>query len=389
MAFLNAENETQVLHRHKNSKCSRLRLDGPPRGCNRGRLSLECPATHYLVNMKNTTLKIGNASVYPGENVSLALPLPEIFSCAPLYMPVKIFHGKQAGPCLLVTAAMHGNELNGSEIISRLLQLPILKKLHGTLIAVPVLNVHGLINRSRSLPSGADLDRAFPGSENGTHAARTAHRFIQELFDRCDVGIDLQTGFMNYTKLPQVFVSFDDEPSVTLAHAFNAPVISNTLREKGMLRTYAFKQKKPFLLYEAGEAMRFDEQAIKTGLRGVLNVMRHLKMLPERKIKKEPVIKSAMTEKNIWVRASTSGISHTTHKLGQLIKKGESLCVIKDPFGAARNTPILSPEEAIIVGKNNLPLVREGEELFELAIFPKMKQTASDLENWHEKPEIR
>lgn len=335
--------------------------------------------------MKNTTLQICNETIHPGERLSLALPLPELFSCAPLYMPIKVIHGKRPGPCLLVTAAMHGNEINGTEIINRLLNVSALKRLQGTLIAIPVLNVYGLINRSRYLPGGLELDRCFPGAKTGTHAARMAHVFTSEIFDKADVCIDLQTGAINYTNLPQIYVNFDDEQSKTLAKTFNAPVMSNTTCEKGMLRTLAFEKKKPFLLYEAGEAMRFDEHAIKVGVKGILNIMRELEMLPKQSAKKDNTLKSFFTEKNIWIRASTSGLSHTKHKLGQHVKKGEVLCTINDPFGAADSVTVTSPEEAIVVGKNNLPLVHEGEALFQLAVFPKMQHTASHLEEWQDK----
>lgn len=335
--------------------------------------------------MKNTTLQICNETIHPGESLSLALPLPELFSCAPLYMPIKVMHGKHPGPCLLVTAAMHGNELNGTEIINRLLKVSALKRLQGTLIAIPVLNVYGLINRSRYLPGGLDLDRCFPGAKTGTHAARMAHVFTSEIFNKADACIDLQTGFINHTNLPQIYVNFDDEQAKALAETFNAPVISNTACEKGMLRTLAFKKEKPFLLYEAGEAMRFDEHAIKVGVKGILNIMRTLDMLPNNTAKKEDALRSFFTEKNIWVRASTSGISHSKHKLGQHVKKGEVLCTINDPFGATDSVTVTSPEEAVIVGKNNLPLVHEGEALFQLAVFPKMQHTASHLEEWKKK----
>ena len=336
--------------------------------------------------MKNPTMQICNETIYPGESLSLAMPLPGLFSCAPLYMPIKVVHGKQAGPCLLVTAAMHGDALNGTEIVNRLLKIKALKKLQGTLIAIPVLNVYGLINRSRYLPGGFDLDNCFPGTETGSHAARMAHLFTSKIFDKADVCLDLQTGFINYTNLPQVYVNFHDEQSKDLAKIFNAPVMSNTVCEEGMLRTLAYQQGKSFLLYEAGEAMRFDEHAIKVGVRGILNIMRKLEMLPDNSSKKKTTpLESFFTEKNIWIRASTSGVSHTKHKLGQYVKKGEILCTINDPFGATASVTITSPEEAIIVSKNNLPLVHEGEALFQLAVFPKMQHAAAHLEDWKEK----
>lgn len=353
---------------------------------------------------KNKALQFCNEVIHPGECLSLALPLPELFSCAPLYMPLKVMQGKESGPCFLVTAAMHGNELNGTEIINRLFASKNLKRIRGTLIAVPVMNVYGLINRARNLPGGVSLDRCFPGSKTGTHAARVANIFIEEVFSKADVCLDLQTGFMNYTNLPQIYVNVSDERSKALAHAFNAPVISNLIPEKGMLPMVAETEKKPFLRYEAGGAMSFDEHAIKVGLRGVMNVMRQLDMLdkPDKteklekvekvektgKLKKES-LSSFITEKNIWVRAPGSGISLTKHKLGQYVKKNESLCIIKDPFGATDSVTVKSPEEGIIVGKNNLPLVYEGEALFKLATFSTLEHAAPYLEGWKEKNDER
>jgi len=339
-----------------------------------------------VIKMKNQNLQFCNETIHPGESLSLALPLPELFSCAPLYMPIKIVHGKKQGPCVLITAAMHGNEFNGTEIINRLVSLNSMKQLSGTLIAVPVMNVYGLMNRSRHLHNGIELDRCFPGSKSGTHAARMAHLFTKQVFSKADVCIDLQTGFLNHTNLPQVYIGADHEK--ILAEAFNAPVISKALLEKGTLRFLANKHRKPFISYVAGEAMRLDEHAIKVGVSGMLNVLRQLQMLPslkKHKSDKAKKLKNFYTEKNLWVRASTSGVSHTKHKLGQSVKKGEALCIIKDPFGATENEIVYAPEDAVIVGKNNLPLVHEGERLFQLAVFSSMQHAASHLEDWKDK----
>lgn len=334
---------------------------------------------------KQGPLKIFETTIYPGEALSLALPMPELYSCAPLYMPIKVIRGKRPGPCLLVTAAMYGNALNGTEIIHRLCHMQQVKKLKGTLIAVPVLNVHGFMNRARLLPSGIDLDTCFPGHQNGTHAQRLAHLFTEAVFTHAQVCLDLRTGFINYSNLPQLYTAIDDQGASELATLFNAPVISALTPKKGSLMALARDHNKPSLIYEAGEAMRFDEHSIKIGLKGVLNVMRALAMLPERPQKKESPLKSFVAEKNIWIRASASGVSYSQHRLGQLVQQGERLSVIKDPFGATDNAVVTSPEQGVIVGKNNLPLVHEGEGLFQLAVFPKMQHAASHLEDWKEK----
>ncbi|MCW5588818.1 MAG: succinylglutamate desuccinylase/aspartoacylase family protein [Legionellales bacterium] len=337
--------------------------------------------------MKNKALQICNETIHPGETLSLALPLPELFSCAPLYMPIKIAHGTQAGPILMITAAIHGNELNGTEIINRLLNLKVIKQLRGTLIAVPIVNVYGFINRSRLLPGGINLDHCFPGSKNGTHASRVAHLFYKEIFAKAQYCIDLQTGFINYSNLPQIYYHFGDRESQKLAESFNAPVISHLADEPGSLHHMARQDHVPFIVYEAGEAMRFDEHAIRTGVSGILNILKFLDMLPHKNIKDKKIIPSFVAEKNIWVRASTSGLSQTTFKLGQSVKKGKLLATIQDPFGASEKVNIYNPEDAIIVGKNNLPLVHEGEALFQLAVFSRMQQAETHFEDWQEQRE--
>lgn len=333
--------------------------------------------------MKNKSLAFFNETIYPGESVSLAMPLPELFSCAPLYMPIKVIHGRQQGPCMLITAAMHGNELNGTEIINRLLQHSTLKNLRGTLIAVPVVNVYGLISRSRYLPGDVELTRSFPGSTTGTHAARLANLLVTEILSKADICIDLQTGLLNYTNFPQIYVDVEDDTARQLAEQFKTPVISNMEYPHGSFQLAAKENNIPTLIYEAGEAMRFDEHAIKVGLNGLLKIMRSLAMLAKNN-RKEPKLNTGfLAEKEIWVRASTSGISHSKLKLGAYVKKNDELCVIKDPFGTTEDVAILSPEDAIVVGKNNLPLIHEGEGLFQLAVFSKMQDTAEHLEVWH------
>ncbi|OGT38087.1 MAG: peptidase M14 [Gammaproteobacteria bacterium RIFCSPHIGHO2_12_FULL_38_14] len=332
--------------------------------------------------MKNSSITICNETIFPGEILSLALPLPQLFSCAPLYMPIKIIHGKEAGPCLLVTAAMHGNELNGTEIVNRLISTLTNAKICGTLIAIPVLNVYGLISRSRYLPGGVDLDTCFPGTKNGTHAERTAYIFTSEIFSKANICIDLQTGFMNCSNLPQLYTNFNNETERRLARAFNTPIILDQIQKEGSLRQLSQKQNIPFLLYEAGEAMRFDDHAINTGLKGILNVMRELEMLRKKQSIKENAHQSSFAKHSIWIRASTSGISHTKLKLGQWIKKGEALCIIKDPFGTNDHITVYSPVEGIIIGKNNLPLVQEGEKIFQIAFFSEVQQVLDSLELW-------
>lgn len=330
---------------------------------------------------KNTKLTISNEIIHPGETASLALPLPEMFSCAPMYMPIKVVHGKESGPTLLVTAAMHGNELNGAEIIHRLLNSSSLKKLKGTLIAIPIMNVYGFVNKTRTMPGGATLASQFPGSPTGSHAARLAHIFCEQIFSLADYCIDLQTGWLNYSNLPQIFISEDNEVELEFARAFAAPVISEIEPVNNSLRAYAIKKQIPYLVYEAGEAMRFDEPSINIGMKGIIQLMRHVGMLAKSK-KRSLKQKSFIMKDMRWVRSPTSGISHSRIKLGQQVKKGEELTIIKDPFGSGATLSVQAPFAGIVVSMNNLPLVYEGVPLFQLASFEKLSMAATHIEDW-------
>ena len=337
--------------------------------------------------MKNSNIIIYNESIHPGEQASLALPLPELFSCAPMYMPIKVIHGKQAGPCLLVIAAMHGNELNGAEIINRLLQSKGITKLKGTLIAVPIMNVYGFINKTRTMPGGATLGASFPGSSHGSHAARLAHLFCSEIFSLADYCIDLQTGWLNHSNLPQIFATDDNQKELELAHAFGAPVISELAAQKGSLRAFANTTEKPYLVYEAGEAMRFDETSIRIGVKGVTNVMKHIGILSKASKSNSSKQKSFLMRDTQWVRSPTSGISHAVVKLGQQVKKGELLTIIKDPFGAGSDISVTAPFNGVVVSINNLPLVYEGISLFQLAAFERLSLAATHIEDWVDESE--
>ncbi len=331
---------------------------------------------------KASPFKICDETIQPGESVSLALHLPELYSCLPAYMPIRVYHGKKAGPCLLVFAAVNGDELNGIEVINRLVRFRRLHKIAGTLIAVPVVNVFALSNKSKFLPGNVILGDSFPGSATGTHADRLAHLFISQLFDLADYAVSLETGPVNYSNFPETLIDPEVEENKKLAEVFGAPVVSLADNYPGTLSEYAKQKQKKFLTYTAGEANRFDSQAIKIGFRGILNLMNYLDMISNKGPK---TVKSSPTfffEKAIWVRSSTSGISTNKVKLGQRVNKKTILCDINDPFAKMNSSPFQSPREGIVVGINNVPLVKEGDALFKLAIFSEPEKAASELSNW-------
>jgi predicted deacylase len=313
-------------------------------------------------------------------------------------MPVHVINGKKPGPILFVSAAVHGDEINGVEIIRRLInsEKDELENISGTLIAVPVVNVYGFISQSRYLPDRRDLNRFFPGSEKGSMAARLAHVFIQEIASKCTHGIDLHTAAINRENLPQIRAALNDGSDngaeiQNMACAFHAPVVINSPKLlNGSMRKAVSDLGIPILLYEAGEALRFNEVAIRAGVKGVINVMRRLNMLPDGEhcdIYTKPLVANASS----WVRASQSGILRSLLPLGDQVNKGDLLGIVSDPFGESEEH-ILAKKSGIVIGKSNLPLVYEGEALFHIAHFDNPDDIADAVgafQETHTSPRVR
>lgn len=293
-------------------------------------------------------------------------------------MPVHVVRGKKDGPRLFVSAAIHGDELNGVEIIRRLLKLGILTRLRGTLIAIPMVNVYGVIHNSRYLPDRRDLNRAFPGSVRGSLASRLAELFMREIVAKCSHGIDLHTGAVHRENLPQVRANLDDPETLRLSRAFGVPVLLNANSRDGSLREAAAEHGISMLVYEAGEALRFGEVSIRAGLHGVINVLRALRMLPVSRAlgraKTEPFVAGSST----WVRAPQSGILRNMTPLGAHAKKGNVLALIADPFGE-QETEVLAHSSGVVIGRTQIPLVHEGEALFHIARFEDAREVEKQV----------
>lgn len=332
--------------------------------------------------MKARSIRIADRTIPPGEQTRVDLLLPNLYTTTPVFMPVHVIHGRRAGPRLFVTAAIHGDEINGVEIIRRLLRHQALRHLRGTLLAVPVVNVYGYVRQSRYLPDRRDLNRSFPGSEKGSLAARLAATLISEVIEGSTHGIDLHTAAIHRENLPQIRATLSaSEAMPAFARAFETPVIIDADIRPGSLRAVAATRDIPILLYEAGEALRFSEFAVRAGLRGILGVMRHLGMIraghTRRAMAHEPLVARA----TVWLRAQQSGILLSLTPLGAHVKKGEVLGVITDPFRPV-DEPVRSPTDGIVIGRTNLPLITEGEALYHVACFGEPETAAALVEQY-------
>lgn len=309
--------------------------------------------------------RIGAHTVEAGTRATIDLPVSVLSDHTPVTMSVQVVHGRRPGPALFVSAAVHGDEIMGAEIVRRLLRTPSLGRLNGTLLAIPIVNAFGFHARSRYLPDRRDLNRSFPGSAQGSMAARLAQLFMAEIVARSDLGIDLHSAAIHRTNLPQIRVSPRRPETMELALAFGAPVILTSKLREGSLRLAARERGVDILLYEAGEALRFDELAIRTGVLGVLRVMRHLGMVPAKGIarpKVAPILSTAST----WLRAPAGGLLRTFKSIGEKVEARDVLGLVADPFGEVE-TEVVAAAPGLVIGRTNLPVVNEGDGLFHIA----------------------
>jgi predicted deacylase len=327
-------------------------------------------------------IEIAGVTVQPGSRLSIDIPLPSFYTHSSVNMPVHVIHGRRPGPVLLVSAAIHGDEINGVEIIRRLLVNKSIDSIRGTLIAIPVVNVYGFVSKSRYLPDRRDLNRSFPGSENGSMASRLANVLMTEILPHTTHIIDLHTGAVNRENLPQIRAKLQDNPELeTLARAFGVPVILNAEFLENSFRAAAFDQGIGVLLYEAGEALRFDEVSIRAGVRGVLQVMIELEM--RTRSKRPRKVESMVANTSRWVRAGQSGILRSLIATGTKVQEGDLLAYINNPLGE-HNEELISPVSGIVIGKTNLPLVFAGEALFNIASYEEIDQVAENIDAYND-----
>lgn len=332
--------------------------------------------------LENGSVRIGDDVVPPGAAAVVDLPVADLYTHTRMTMPVHVINGRQPGPTVFVTAALHGDELNGIEVIRRLLARSGMKRLRGCVLAVPIVNVFGFINRSRYLPDRRDLNRSFPGREEGSIAARLAHLVATRIIEVADYGIDLHTGAIGRTNLPQIRANLRDPKVSAMAEAFGSPVIIDSSLRDGSLRKYASEQGVPVIVYEAGEALRFDELSIRAGVRGTVRVLRSLGVLPERKGTSAP-IQPVRANTTTWVRSPSSGMFRSVCRLGARVKVGQPLGVVTDPFGEL-SIEIPAPVSGLVIGRSTSPLAHEGDALFNIARFDDNKEAQATFDEFQE-----
>ncbi|MGH3361483.1 MAG: succinylglutamate desuccinylase/aspartoacylase family protein [Nocardioides sp.] len=314
--------------------------------------------------MPRESFAIGAVRIRPGSSRELELPITRLVTGADVALPVRVVHGREDGPTVWIDAAIHGDEVVGIEVVRQVLASLTPATFRGTLIAVPIVNVLGFMNRDRYLPDRRDLNRSFPGSARGSLASRVAHLFMQEVVAKCEVGIDLHTGSDRRSNLPQIRADLDDPRTRELAEAFAASVMLHARVRDGSLRHAAREGGATVLLYEGGEAWRFDDWAIDAGVLGVRRVLAALGMIDP--LEGDAPSPSLACRQSGWVRARRTGILELEARLGQHVVQGERLGGLVDSFGK-RLRLVHADRTGIVIGRTEAPLVNSGDAIVHIA----------------------
>ncbi|MBF0278791.1 MAG: succinylglutamate desuccinylase/aspartoacylase family protein [SAR324 cluster bacterium] len=306
-------------------------------------------------------LYIGGQPIQRGEESKIIFDIARLPTHTELGLPVYVYRAEKAGPVLLITATIHGDEVNGLEIIRRMMKSKTIRPEKGTVIAVPIVNAYGFLFFSRHLPDGKDLNRSFPGSKRGSLARQIAYLLMEEVLPHADYGIDLHTGGARRHNYPQVRSDFEDPESIVLAAAFSPPLIVASTPIDKTFRKEAAIRKKPILVYEAGETLRLNEMAVQEGIDGILRTMHFLGMIDSAPQPNQ----SIWIRKRRWIRASEAGFFHSSMQTGSYVTKNQYLGFLSDPYGNFENQ-IHAPANGYILGINNMPVVHKGDALFHL-----------------------
>ena len=314
----------------------------------------------------NKTLSILGHEIAPGESKIIDFNIANLFTATKIEIPVIIERAKKKGPVILLTAGIHGDEINGIEIVRQIIARKINKPKRGTIICIPVLNIFGFLNTQRTFPDGRDLNRVFPGFKTGSLASRVAYRFVNEILPFADYCIDFHTGGASRFNAAQIRVRPGDDPLLKLAKIFNAPFTVLAPNLKKTYRSICDKKGIPILLFEGGKALNNNKQIARYGIQGVMRFLNYLNMLNDGFNYPDPEYNSVIIEKTRWIRASRSGLLHTKVKINKHVEKGDLLATITDPYGKMRYK-VLAPNNGYIINVNQAPIIHQGDAIFHIS----------------------
>lgn len=315
-------------------------------------------ASKPLVILKETILA--------GESKTINMEIAKLHTMNKLKIPIIVERSKLDGPTVLFTACLHGDEINGTEIVRQLIIQKINKPKRGTIICIPIINIFGFINKTREFPDGRDLNRVFPGSKTGSLASRFAYYILKDIIPHVDYAIDFHAGGASRFNAPQIRIVPENPELKELSDVFNAPFTLYSKNISGSFRNSCDKLGVKMLLFEGGKSLDINEEVTNDAIEGTKRFLDHLDMLNPRKKANIKSKKPIYIEKSNWVRAKYSGMFHGMVKIGSFIKKGDLIATISDPYGKVEHK-MKAPHDGYVINVNDAPIVYQGDAIFHVS----------------------
>ncbi len=314
--------------------------------------------------IKNKTMILLGEVILPGKGYQLSLSVATLHTNTSIHIPVIVERAKVDGPTVVLMAAVHGDEINGVEIIRTIIRKKMNKPLKGTIICIPILNIFGFLNLKRELPDGRDLNRSFPGSDNGSLASQFAFHFMKEITPLADIILDFHTGAAHRNNFPQIRCVFKDKESVELAKIFNPPFILDSPYISKTIRESVHRSGKLMLLFEGGKSNSIEESVVEAGINGVKRVLNHYGIRAFN-IDESQEKKAHLLIESKWMRAPMSGLFRPIAKNGSRVEKGEVIGLLTDPFGKLEKK-VKSVMDGYVFCVNEAPIVYKGDAIFHI-----------------------
>jgi predicted deacylase len=319
-----------------------------------------------MIKNNSAPIVIFGESIIPGESKTINVEIARLHTTTKLNIPVIVRRSKIDGPVVLFSAGIHGDEINGVEIVRQLISKKINRPKKGTIICIPIINVYGFVNKSREFPDGRDLNRVFPGSKSGSLASRFAFHILTEIMPVVNYAVDFHAGGASRFNAPQIRLAQHNEELKILADVFNAPFTLYSKNILGSFRSASEKLNVKMLLFEGGKSLDINNHIADEGVNGVKRLLSHLDMLdPKHNViqQKTPTI---YIEKSGWVRAKCSGLLHDYNTIGTFLKKGSVLATITDPYGKFERK-VKAPNDGYVINANLSPIVYEGDAIYHMS----------------------
>ena len=310
-------------------------------------------------------LRILGNEVPLGTSTTINFNIAKLYTSTKVEIPIIIERSKKPGPTVLITAGIHGDEINGVEVVRQIIAKKINKPDRGSIICIPVLNVFGFLNMDRFFPDGRDLNRVFPGTKNGSLASRFAYQFVNEILPSADFCLDFHTGGASRFNAPHIRVDQKNERLVALAKVFNAPFILYSKNLEGSYRSTCAKKGIDILLFEGGKSQNSSKDIAVEGVKGVMRILNHLEMLKPTFEVPEAHAESIVINKSFWMRAKYSGLLHIKIPICKHVEKGEILATITDPYGKMRHV-VKASNDGYVINVNEAPIVYKGDAIFRI-----------------------